>query len=288
MKNKPDILRSYRRDILEEVKRLGIPESSSTSLGEVNGHPILCHRIGSGDKRVFISGGVHGNEPGGALATLSCMSRFLLMDYLLKPEHADKRKQCQYFVDSNALEFQLHVCPCVNPWGYECNTRENANGVDINRDFEKFEAEESRLVADYLYGHEFIFAMDMHEGSPNEIWKDFDPAKNPDGTWLYELCHDHSIRMGRQMIDAVREKGLDVCDGDTIYDDVNSNGVVWYPEGRKSTDYAAGNSLDAYLWKNHSPQVFTSETCMTASIEDWIEAQGTMLNTAMKCVLDRS
>ena len=275
--DKPDVLRSYKRDVVRPLDEYTkhIERYQPVTVGNVGGYPILYLHLGWGDKHILVSGGVHGDEPAGTIAALD----------LIKFLYAFEFRGSRSFMN----DFQFHIFPCVNPWGYEHNKRKNADGVDINRDFEKFEAEESRIIADHLekLGHEFVFAMDMHEGSPNEKWKEFELSDNPRGVWLYESCHDHSLRVGRRMIDALKADGFDVCDFDTIYHDINSDGVVWYPEGMKSDDYAAGNSLDAYMWKNHTPQSFTSETCTTWSMEDRIRAQHVLVLAAMEGVLGR-
>lgn len=275
--DKPDVLRSHMRDVVLSLSRHTKYTGDSyqpVTVGNVDGYPILYLHLGWGKRHILVSGGVHGDEPAGTIAALD------LIPFLLSFEFRGSR--------SFLSDFQFHIYPCVNPWGYEHNKRENADGVDLNRDFKEFKGEESRIVADHLrkLDREFVFTMDMHEGSPNVKWKGFELSDNPKGAWLYESCHDHSLRMGKHMIKALKKK-FDVCNFDTIYDDINSGGVVWYPEGMKSADYAAGNSFDAYLWKHHTPQAFTSETCTTWSMEDRVKAQHLLVLAAMEGVLGR-
>lgn len=72
----------------------------------------------SGDsegKNVLIIGVVHGDEPQG---------KFLIDDYLsLVSEKSFKPENNLYFI------------PCLNPDGLKLKTRQNSNGVDINRNF---------------------------------------------------------------------------------------------------------------------------------------------------------
>ena len=62
--------------------------------------------------RVYLSTGIHGDEPAGPLA----------MRHLLR------ENQWPAGLD-------IWLCPCLNPAGFTLNRRENAEGVDLNRDY---------------------------------------------------------------------------------------------------------------------------------------------------------
>ena len=63
-------------------------------------------------KRVYISAGIHGDEPASPLAALK------LLQENRWPEN-----------------IELWLCPCLNPVGFTLNTRENVTGVDLNRGY---------------------------------------------------------------------------------------------------------------------------------------------------------
>jgi hypothetical protein len=69
--------------------------------------------------RVYISTGIHGDEPAGPLAALR------LLQENKWPE-----------------AFDLWLCPCLNPIGFELNRRENASGIDLNREYRNVKAQE--------------------------------------------------------------------------------------------------------------------------------------------------
>lgn len=69
--------------------------------------------------RVYISTGIHGDEPAGPLAM-----RQLLQE---NPWPA---------------AFDLTLCPCLNPSGFVLNRRENQRGLDLNRQYRHPQAEE--------------------------------------------------------------------------------------------------------------------------------------------------
>ena len=63
-------------------------------------------------RRVYLSAGIHGDEPAGPLAA----AHLLAEDRW--PENVD-----------------LWFCPCLNPPGFATNRRENPSGRDLNRDY---------------------------------------------------------------------------------------------------------------------------------------------------------
>jgi murein peptide amidase A len=62
--------------------------------------------------RIYISSGIHGDEPAAPLALLALMEGGVF--------------------DQRATWF---VCPLLNPTGFVLRTRENAEGIDLNRDY---------------------------------------------------------------------------------------------------------------------------------------------------------
>lgn len=82
----------------------------------VNGQPLRLHILGDGPDRVFIFGGIHGDEP-----TSAALARGLL-DYM--QDHPE-------FLDGRTVGILVDA----NPDGLRANTRVNANGVDLNRNF---------------------------------------------------------------------------------------------------------------------------------------------------------
>lgn len=82
--------------------------------GEIAGCPLvaLTRRTPGPRPRIYLSGGIHGDEPG--------------------PPHALLRLLERGCFDTRANWF---VVPLLNPTGFPRGTRENADGVDLNRDY---------------------------------------------------------------------------------------------------------------------------------------------------------
>lgn len=70
---------------------------------------------------ILISAGIHGDERQ-AVHTLFCLIKTI----------CESDSPLAVFIRNN---IHMIIAPCVNPYGYVNNTRENYNGDDINRDF---------------------------------------------------------------------------------------------------------------------------------------------------------
>ena len=85
------------------------------SYHSVQDRPIEVSVFGSGPKTVLIMAGVHGDETSGVEVVRSLLS--------------------QLTHHSSLITGRIVLMPLANPDGYEAGTRQNANGVDINRNF---------------------------------------------------------------------------------------------------------------------------------------------------------
>ncbi len=82
----------------------------------VQGRPITATAIGTGSQCVLVIGGIHGNEPASAV-----LCRQLRAYLRAHPELLHGLK--------------VIMVPAANPDGLAANTRGNARGVDVNRNF---------------------------------------------------------------------------------------------------------------------------------------------------------
>ena len=112
-----DMTRSSMRKYRRKLRRRPCPSAPARAASRVVGHsaqgrPIRAFRIGdpSSPRKALVVGSIHGNEPAG----LAVVRRL---------RHSDVRG-----VD-------LWVVPTINPDGLAAGTRQNARGVDLNRNF---------------------------------------------------------------------------------------------------------------------------------------------------------
>ena len=113
---------------------------------------VLRGPTGGGDRvRLGLFAAVHGDEPAGAWALVD-----LAAAVLAQPERA--------------TGFELVLYPCCNPGGFERGTRENAAGLDLNREFWRGSAEpevrwlERELAAQHFDGLIALHADDTSDG----------------------------------------------------------------------------------------------------------------------------
>jgi hypothetical protein len=106
---------------------------------------------------------LHGNE---VVGTEMCL---YLIDYLLTNYGTDPR------VTNIVNELDTWIIPLANPDGYMNNVRENANGVDLNRNFPEWvsgnpnttsgRAIETANIMNWSFAHSFTLAANFHTGA---------------------------------------------------------------------------------------------------------------------------
>ncbi|SCY06585.1 M14 family metallopeptidase [Flavobacterium caeni] len=97
----------------------------------VQGRPVYAYTIGTGKIRILMWSQMHGNESTTTKA---------LMDFLNLLHSGTE------LADNLLRDFTFCCLPMVNPDGAEVWTRENANGVDLNRDAFHRSQPESQLL----------------------------------------------------------------------------------------------------------------------------------------------
>ena len=85
------------------------------------------------------------------------------------------------------------VFPCLNPTGYDLGTRENKDGIDLNRQFARDEIPEVRTLRAAVANDRFDTFVDAHE-DPEEA-----------GFYTYAFFTDTS--WPRLIVEAVAEQG---------------------------------------------------------------------------------
>ena len=115
---------------------------------------------------IFANGTHHGDEPSSTESVLA------IPDYLLRTSTTDAS------VRSLLETYAFYVLPLVNPDGFALNTRENAAGLDINRDYsyplrtdaDSFTTVEARLMKSLQESVGFRAAIAYHSGAQEVLW----------------------------------------------------------------------------------------------------------------------
>jgi protein MpaA len=121
--------------------------------------------------RIYISAGIHGDEPAGPLAALKLL-------------------QENNWSDSA----EIYLLPCLNPVGFTLNKRENADGIDLNRDYRNSKAKETLAHIAWLERQpKFDLYLCLHED-----WESH-------GFYVYEQNPDGKISLAEKIIEAVKK-----------------------------------------------------------------------------------
>lgn len=258
--------RSYApiRARIEKVQGL-----EKTVLGYVGEEKLPVYALFSpakpNDQRlnVLLSAGVHGDEPAGVHTVLEFLET-------KAPAYADR--------------FRFFVFPCVNPVGFERDTINSGENLNVNRMFKTdTPSTEAKLVKAQLekWNVKFAFTIDMHEIPPYWADEGFTAKDNPREAYLYETHADKTKRIGRKLLDEL-PKEIEVCRWPKIYGDKADRGLVSYPEGNFNPVYAEQTTLDGFLQANYSPHTFTSETPIGWPLAKRVRAQTSWLLSALK------
>jgi protein MpaA len=143
------------------------------------------------EARIYISAGIHGDEPAGPLAALR----------LIKENHWP-------------ADAELWLLPCLNPEGFILGTRENAGGIDLNRDYRNSKAAETEAHISWLERQPpFDLYLCLHED-----WESH-------GFYLYEQNPDNRPSLAEKMIAAAKE-ACPIDLSENIEDRPAQNGII--------------------------------------------------------------
>ena len=201
--------------------------------------------------RVFLSGGVHGNEP-------------VSVEILLEMIEALAENPQRYG------NVSFDIVPVVNPWGWSHDIRFNRDGRDVNRDFASFKSQESRIIEEFMDGKKYYLMIDHHE----------DPDAK--GFYIYQYGNPDTS-LSRKVIEAVRNAGHPIEQDVSMIILKTENGLInapmwglWYMKLTRQL------SITNYFRLNNSKKVYTIETPTRLGWEDRM----IMHRTALKMFLD--
>jgi predicted deacylase len=182
----------------------------------------------------YISTGMHGDEPAGPLAAL----RLLQEDEW--PNHV-----------------AIWLCPLLNPTGFPLNRRENASGIDLNRDYRHLQSQEIRAHVDWLNRQpSFDISLCLHED-----WES-------NGFYVYELNPDNRPSFAEKILEAA-SKFCPVDMSPVIEDWPAQNGVI-RPNVNPAERPRWPEAL--YLITNQTRQSYTMEAPSDFPLPDRVSA----------------
>jgi len=135
-------------DILPLLKKhsaAGLVKSIGKSVNEA---PLLSYTVGKGERKILLWSQMHGNESTGTKALFDLFN-------LLADDSGVSQKLLS--------EFTFCFVPMLNPDGSKAYTRENANDVDLNRDFHELTQPESRALTELFEEFQPDFCYNLHD-----------------------------------------------------------------------------------------------------------------------------
>jgi hypothetical protein len=208
--------------------------------------PALAHAPG-----VYLSAGIHGDEPAGPAALVSWAET----------------------LGRDLAQLPALIFPCLNPAGLVANTRHDAAGLDLNRSFQRLRHPVIRAVRAAAAPHQFLAAAMLHE--------DYDAT----GHYAYELIGPRPPWSPR-----VVEAGETVMQRDhrTRIDGHRARNGVIRRKFRPELFEEIGLPEAVWFHREHHPRSLTLETPSEAAIETRIHAHLAMLGTFLDLALPKA
>jgi hypothetical protein len=201
---------------------------------------------------VYLSAGIHGDEPGATEGLFRWAARGGL--------EALRTRGIPFF-----------LAPCLNPWGLANNRRHNAQGIDLNRQFRSRTISPIPELRTRLRGEYFRLAITLHE--------DYDAQ----GLYLYEVRGPKPY-WGERLSSAVAEILPPDCRS-KIEGRRAKQGVI----RPRLTDaltrrFLRGGCPEAlwFLYEGLAERVFTFETPSEFSLERRAETQAVLVSEAIR------
>lgn len=199
---------------------------------------------------IYLSAGIHGNEPAGPLALLSLTA--------------------QGWFDPGIA---WHVLPLLNPRGMAAGTRESPDGIDLNRDYREERAGETRAHRKWLARTAWRYdaALSLHED-----WE-------ASGFYLYEMHEPGMPRPGVAILQAVEP--LTGLDHSTVIDGFPARNGLLRPHADVSLETVAQWPEQLHLRAHHTTLSLTFETPTALPLELRARAQTVAVKTAVNQLL---
>ena len=234
------IHRSYKEEVLAKLTSLKSTfdvEQYGALEHDPERYPLFCVKTRDWDASkpsVLITGGVHGYEKSGVQGALLFL-----------------QTEAQHY----SARFNICVCPCVCPWGYETIQRWTGKAEDPNRHFvASSDCEETTALMDLVQSlgvAQWTMHIDLHETTDSDL-HEFRPAKAsrdglplpeeiiPDGFYLIGCeCDETSVE--RRWLSAIIEGVRTVthiappdADGNLVGEPEVEPGIILTPSAGRS------------------------------------------------------
>ncbi len=214
-----------------EINLVGVSEQ---------GRDIPMIKIGNGKKNILAWSQMHGNESTTTKA---------IFDFI---KFLDQEQYFQKEIQEVLATYTFNIIPMLNPDGAEAYTRENANGIDLNRDAQQLSQNESRCLRSVFDGLSPDLCLNLHDqrtiyglanGKPATV-SFLAPAADREGsiTEARKVAMEGIVRMNRflqKMIPGQVGRYDDSFNADCVGDTFQLNEVptILFEAGHYPKDY---------------------------------------------------
>jgi hypothetical protein len=243
---------------LFEVTAAGLQKTNPTA------YPVFVVSIAARKRPslgpIYLSGGIHGDEPAGVWAALEFFQRFPDL-----PPYYHR--------------FNYTVLPCINPYGFEHNTRANHDAIDLNRQFRNADPpEEVRIVKNAAGNTKYRIAMEFHEDIDTPAF------------YLYELAQPGEPPWGRKIVDRIRLQ-TEVNDQEVIEGMPADHGLIARESAGRLTEDVMTERPDwpqaFFHYSNGSRHCYTTETPVHLAPPQRAAIHLTALDAAVDCLWEQ-
>jgi murein peptide amidase A len=234
--------------IVSRLRALNHSELRVTQVATIADYPWFQVERAGDAPTVLLTGGMHGEEPGGVEGVLRWLESGRWQRWRV-----------------NWLVF-----PCINPYGWERNYRRNQQRRDINRQFRaRTDTPEAELIKRIVRGRRFLFSLEFHE--------DVDAT----GYYLYELRR-HPPYIGECVVRAVGR--VVHINRDAVIDghEATGEGLIRRVAAATVMRQRRQWPMAYHLFRHCTDHVLGSETPVTVPLKQRARAHVVALQTALK------
>lgn len=222
------------------------------AFAQESGYRVFCLRSKclTHDGGIYLSAGIHGDEPAATEALITWAEMNL----------------------EKLRELPCLIFPCLNPWGLIHNSRVDAMGRDLNRVFHHDQAGSIHALKEIIKPHRFALALTLHE--------DYDGQ----GVYIYEIERVKPF-WGESLLDVARP--FLPIEGRTSIDGRRALGGLVRRKISPARFRKMGYPEAVYLHFHHSQRTFTVETPSEFGIDQRVAAHIAILEECLKKAAER-
>jgi len=213
-------------------------------------YPLIKIILGKGNpRRALISGGIHGDEPGGVETICAFLENKLYTNFL--------------------KNWEFTLLPCINPSGYEAGTRNNFNDIDLNRKFKEDQVPREVAFVKNVLDQPYDLDLELHEDIDSPGYYLYQKDQTNDLSSIGRVILDrvesiHPLNLAEEIEEVPAERGL-------LSRLSEPDEMEWWP-------------MALYAYKRGCSHAFTLETSTALPMDVRINAHLSAIEAALEYI----